>query len=223
MIGVGNNMPIISFVGPPGCGKTTQIQLLKKSLLGYYDTFVVSVPYILNKKEDVIKLLTEDELSIVNKYLNQAFKVAYKGYLAPIVYDKILLSLAKRLHDQGNMVIMDGSPRGFMQAEYFLQNQVFTKHGTIINLEFDNKSYEYSVSRQFARQALEYGIDDAISKLELFQNKANVYHTDTVNGLLLVKESGIPILSFEARENASILHQQILNSIYDMKIISSVS
>ncbi len=158
---------IISFIGIPGSGESTQIQLLTNNYKqGNY--LVASIPYLVKKDGLLNSLLTEDQRVIINQSQDKINDSRLNGELAPFALDQILFNIINNNAHNYDLIIMDVCPRGIRQAKYFWQllDNDIKKNYYIFVLNFENNETEKSYERQFQRDLIKRGIDEAILRKE---------------------------------------------------------
>ena len=135
-----------------------------------------------------------------------------KGDLAPIILDKIVFGLAIRLHDGGKKVIMDGCPRGVSQAQLFMNmlGEERRSHYKIIELCFLDNPEGKSRERQLYRaQNSDLSTEEKQKKIAKIPRKIQVYLENTLHGVKLMEELGVPKLVLDAEQPIYSIHEQI--------------
>src|SRR5688500_1116165 len=85
----------LSFLGPPGSGKTTQIRMLQARLGAH--VAVASVPRLVRGEADLLEALTAAEREELDCHLQSAAEARDRGELAPLVIDRLLFEAVTRL------------------------------------------------------------------------------------------------------------------------------
>ncbi|WP_199614032.1 adenylate kinase family protein [Paenibacillus alkalitolerans] len=203
---------IISFIGAPGSGKSTQIARISEYLSEKHKPIILRVPKLINLDKEVVSYLTAEEIETIKQHKELARKSKDEGLLAPIIYDAILFELIPRIKDK-SFIILDGMPRGYKQAELFLNIDKVLNQTCFFHLKFIENAYESSVSRQFYRESIKHGVEKAELKLKKFINKYNVYSEDTLSGVSYLFNQGANIYMLNAVENEASIHKQICSSL----------
>jgi adenylate kinase family enzyme len=189
---------IISFIGPPGCGKSTQIGFVADTFLQDVGVIILRVPNLVKKHPDLLPYLTDEELGRIEELTQASFECRDNGKLSPMELDEILFDVAERCVNDKKFVILDGAPRGLEQAISYSNRKKLLALTVLIHLAFQDKAFENSVSRQFYRESLNRGFQIATSKLQRFCNKYETYNTDTKRGFELLKENHVPFVEIDA-------------------------
>jgi adenylate kinase family enzyme len=200
----------LSFLGPPGCGKTTQIELLAELLSPRL--IVASVPRLLRGQEDLVTMLTPAEVAELEGLSQASAAARSRGDLAPLAVDRLLFSALARLPAQG-FVALDGCPRGMAQARLFLETGNLASQTLVVELRFPEHTPASSFLRQIERETEKRGTEEALAKLAVFARKTQVFLNDTSAGLCLLRDAGIPSLTFDATVKADSIHAQIRDAI----------
>ena len=154
---------VIVFIGPPGCGKGTQANILKEGILPNLNILTVS---------SLLKEKSQDE-SILGKDIKNKMD---KGDL---IDDTIVISVLKEkvntlLNEQ---ILIDGFPRSSIQADSLLE--IFeNKDLSIINFVVDD---EQLLQRIKKRSMEESRADDSF-----FEKRLQIYkksHLEILNSL----------------------------------------
>ncbi|MEC0206928.1 AAA family ATPase [Paenibacillus lautus] len=189
---------IISFIGPPGCGKSTQIEFVTKTFLQDVDVIMLRVPNLVKKLPTIVPYLKEEEVRIIDELTQASYECRDNGRLSPIELDHILFEVAERCVEDKKYVVLDGAPRGLEQAKFFCNRRRLKDETIVVHLAFHQQAFENSVSRQFYREALSNGFETATNKIQRFCNKFETYNTDTIQGFQLLKSHQIPFVEIDA-------------------------
>lgn len=200
---------IISFIGPPGCGKSTQIEFVTKTFLQDVGVIMLRVPNLVKKLPHIVPYLTEKEISRIDELTQASYECRDNGKLSPMELDQILFNVAERCVDDNKYVVLDGAPRGFEQAKSFCERGKLKDETVVVHLTFQNQSFENSVSRQFYRESLSRGFETATNKMQRFCNKFETYNTDTLEGFQLLKKHNVPHVEIDALLPKSEVSQQL--------------
>ena len=154
---------VIVFIGPPGCGKGTQANILKESILP--DLNILTVSSLLKEKSQDESILGKD---IKNKMDN-----------GDLIEDTIVISVLKeKVNTLSNeQILIDGFPRSSIQADSL--HEIFeNKDLSIINFEVDD---EQLLQRIKKRSMEESRADDSF-----FEKRLQIYkksHLEILNSL----------------------------------------
>lgn len=107
---------IVSFVGPPGSGKSTQIEMAVNKLGP--GSVVLSVPRLV-KSSEAKCYLNSDEAETVTRLSGEIALAKQRGELAPLIMDYILFDVVKRVSESRRYILLDGCPRGLEQVLAF--------------------------------------------------------------------------------------------------------
>ena len=143
---------VIIFIGPPGCGKGTQANILKESILP--DLNILTVSSLLKEKSQDESILGKD---IKNKMDN-----------GDLIEDTIVISVLKeKVNTLSNeQILIDGFPRSSIQADSLLE--IFeNKDLSIINFDVDD---EQLLQRIKKRSMEESRADDSF-----FEKRLQIY------------------------------------------------
>ena len=154
---------VIVFIGPPGCGKGTQANILKENVLP--DLNILTVSSLLKEKSQDESILGKD---IKNKMDN-----------GDLIEDTIVISVLKeKVNTLSNeQILIDGFPRSSIQADSLLE--IFeSKDLSIINFDVDD---EQLLQRIKKRSIEESRADDSFfeKRLQIYKNS----HLEILNSL----------------------------------------
>ena len=154
---------VIVFIGPPGCGKGTQANILKDSILP--DLNILTVSSLLKEK-------SQDE-SILGKEIKD------KMDNGDLIEDTVVISVLKeKVNSLSNeQILIDGFPRSSIQADSLLE--IFgNKELSIINFEVDD---DLLLQRIKKRATEETRADDSFfeKRLQIYK-KSHVEITNTL-------------------------------------------
>ena len=154
---------VIIFIGPPGCGKGTQANILKESILP--DLNILTVSSLLKEKSQDESILGKD---IKNKMDN-----------GDLIEDSIVISVLKeKVNTLSNeQILIDGFPRSSIQADSLLE--IFeNKDLSIINFDVDDDQLLQRIKK---RSMEESRADDSF-----FEKRLQIYkksHLKILNSL----------------------------------------
>ena len=154
---------VIVFIGPPGCGKGTQANILKESILP--DLNILTVSSLLKEKSQDESILGKD---IKNKMDN-----------GDLIEDSIVISVLKeKVNTLSNeQILIDGFPRSSIQADSLLE--IFeNKDLSIINFDVDDDQLLQRIKK---RSMEESRADDSF-----FEKRLQIYkksHLEILNSL----------------------------------------
>ena len=146
------------FLGPPGCGKGTQADLLAKKL----NLRHISSGVLLRAKASQ----DTPDAKLIKGFLD-------RGELVP--FATIMQLVIDEVQSQSTGFILDGTPRNLQQAvaldEFFASNHIQIDHVVLFEL-----SDTVSTQRLLKRAQLEGRSDD---NEETVQTRLGIYHQDT--------------------------------------------
>ena len=154
---------VIVFIGPPGCGKGTQANILKESILP--DLNILTVSSLLKEKSQDESILGKDIKNKMDK--------------GDLIDDTIVISVLKeKVNTLSNeQILIDGFPRSSIQADSLLE--IFeNKDLSIINFDVDD---EQLLQRIKKRSMEESRADDSF-----FEKRLQIYkksHLEILNSL----------------------------------------
>ncbi len=206
---------LISLIGPPGSGKTTQIRLLQAA---FGDSLLVaSVPRLVRRQPDLLALLTTGERAMLETALDAAAAARIRGELAPIVLDEILF---RAISQSGPDLLgaLDGCPRGEAQARLFLETGRLHDETSIVELYFPAEAGAASLARQVQRESAKLGALGAALRLPVYRRKAAVFADDTVRGLDLLLRVGLRHYRIDATLDPHEIHARVLAALNDAAV-----
>ena len=176
---------VIVFIGPPGCGKGTQANILKDSILP--DLNILTVSSLLKEK-------SQDE-SILGK------EIKHKMDNGDLIEDTVVISVLKeKVNSLSNeQILIDGFPRSSIQAESL--NNIFKNLDVnIINFIVSD---EQLLERIKKRSLEESRADDSV-----FEKRLTIYkksHNEIINSL----NKYYKVIDIEADSEISSISQKI--------------
>lgn len=209
---------VVAFVGPPGSGKTSQIALLSHRL-NQDDMLLASVPRLLRGDPELFELLTPSEQQQHQRCSRAADATRSNGDLAPLVYDRLLFSCLARTNKP--VVLLDGGPRGARPAMVFLRTPGLAAATVVVHLSFRSDELKRSLARQRAREVARRGEAAAALGSARFMRKAEVYLSDTVRGLRILADAGVPMLSLDASLSPMECHSAVRELACLKEVVSS--
>ena len=180
---------VIIFIGPPGCGKGTQANILKETILP--DLNILTVSSLLKEKSQDESILGKD---IKNKMDN-----------GDLIDDTIVISvLNEKVNTLSNeQILIDGFPRSSIQADSLLE--IFdNKDLSIINFEVDD---EQLLQRIKKRSVEESRADDSF-----FEKRLQIYkksHLEILNSL----KKNYPVNDIQANDEISSVTAKIVDKL----------
>ena len=154
---------VIIFIGPPGCGKGTQANILKDTILPNLNIITVST---------LLKEKSQDE-SILGK------EIKNKMDNGDLIEDTIVISVLKEKVSNllNENILIDGFPRSSIQADSLIE--IFdSKEINIINFEVDDSQLLQRIKK---RSMEESRADDSV-----FEKRLKIYkksHLEITNVL----------------------------------------
>ena len=154
---------VIVFIGPPGCGKGTQANILKDTILP--DLNILTVSSLLKEKSQDQSVLGKE---IKNKMDN-----------GDLIEDTVVISVLKEKVNTltNELILIDGFPRSSIQADSLVEifvNEVLS----IINFEVDDDQLLQRIKK---RSLEESRADDSFfeKRLEIYKKS----HQEILNSL----------------------------------------
>ena len=154
---------VIVFIGPPGCGKGTQANILKESFLP--DLNILTVSSLLKEKSQDESILGKE---IKNKMDN-----------GDLIEDSIVISVLKeKVNSLSNeQILIDGFPRSSIQADSLIE--IFgNKDLSIINFEVDDD--------QLLQRIKKRSMEESRADVSFFEKRLQIYkksHLEILNSL----------------------------------------
>ena len=180
---------VIVFIGPPGCGKGTQANILKENILP--DLNILTVSSLLKEKSQDESILGKE---IKNKMDN-----------GDLIDDTIVISVLKeRVNTLSNeQILIDGFPRSSIQADSLLE--IFeNKDLSIINFEVDDDQLLLRIKK---RSTEESRADDSF-----FEKRLQIYkksHLAILNSL----KKNYPVTDIQANDEISSVTAKIIDKL----------
>jgi hypothetical protein len=196
----------LSFVGPPGSGKSTQIRLLATALKGR--CLVASVPRLVRGDPSLLALLTDEERAEVERLRTLAEAARRQGLLAPVALDRLLFAALQRV-PESRPILLDGCPRGLEQAQLYC-TPAPPSDALVVHLTFARDPLHGSLARQYLRDQQRHGREAAAQGMAKYWQKWRVYCEQTCAGLRYLQSHGIPIYILDAGAPACALLARIL-------------
>ena len=180
---------VIVFIGPPGCGKGTQANILKENILP--DLNILTVSSLLKEKSQDESILGKE---IKNKMDN-----------GDLIDDTIVISVLKeKVNTLSNeQILIDGFPRSSIQADSLLE--IFeNKDLSIINFEVDDDQLLLRIKK---RSTEESRADDSF-----FEKRLQIYkksHLAILNSL----KKNYPVTHIQANDEISSVTTKIIDKL----------
>ena len=154
---------VIVFIGPPGCGKGTQANILKDSILP--DLNILTVSSLLKEKSQDESILGKE---IKNKMDN-----------GDLIEDTIVISVLKEKVNSltNEHILIDGFPRSSIQADSLLE-LFANKDLDIINFEVEDA--------QLLQRIKKRSIEESRADDSFFEKRLEIYkqsHFEIINSL----------------------------------------
>jgi adenylate kinase family enzyme len=200
----------LSFIGPPGSSKTTQIHMLMERL-GAGAGLVASVPRLVRGEPELGAMLTTEERERVSRLRPAAIASRDAGRLCPIELDEILFRAAARVRSR--VVAFDGCPRGLRQARLLLTVDDLARRTCVIELAFPSKVADMSIERQHSRELATRGAGAAAARQTIFERKLQTFLEETLPGLAVLRSAGVRTIRVDAtqsREDIAVIVQMAL-------------
>ena len=177
------------FIGPPGCGKGTQANILKDSILP--DLNILTVSSLLKEKSQDESILGKD---IKNKMDN-----------GDLIEDTVVISVLKEKVNTltNEQILIDGFPRSSIQADSLVEifvNEVLS----IINFEVDDDQLLQRIKK---RSLEESRVDDSF-----FEKRLQIYkksHQEILNSL----KKNYQVTDIQANDEISTVTAKIVDKL----------
>ena len=180
---------VIVFIGPPGCGKGTQANILKDSILP--DLNILTVSSLLREKSKDESILGKE---IKNKMDN-----------GDLIEDTVVISVLKeKVNTLSNeQILIDGFPRSSTQAESLIE--IFGSNDlSIINFEVDDDQLLQRIKK---RSMEEHRADDSFfeKRLQIYKNS----HLEILNSL----KKNYQVTDIQANDEISTVTTKIVDNL----------
>ena len=180
---------VIVFIGPPGCGKGTQANILKDSILP--DLNILTVSSLLKEKSQDESILGKE---IKNKMDN-----------GDLIDDTVVISVLKEKVNTltNEQILIDGFPRSSIQADSLIE--IFGNNDlNIINFEVDD---DQLLKRIKKRSMEESRTDDSF-----FEKRLQIYkksHSEILNSL----KHNYSVTDIQANDEISTVTNKIIDNL----------
>tara|TARA_B100000963_G_scaffold361051_1_gene394627 strand:+ start:2338 stop:2892 length:555 start_codon:yes stop_codon:yes gene_type:complete len=180
---------VIIFIGPPGCGKGTQANILKDTILPNLNIITVST---------LLKEKSQDE-SILGK------EIKNKMDNGDLIEDTIVISVLKEKVSNllNENILIDGFPRSSIQADSLIE--IFdSKEINIINFEVDDSQLLQRIKK---RSMEESRADDSV-----FEKRLKIYkksHLEITN----VLKKNFYVTDIQANEEINAVTTKIVDKL----------
>lgn len=180
---------VIIFIGPPGCGKGTQAQVLKDTILP--NLHILTVSSLLKEKSS--------DGSVLGNEIKQ------KMDNGDLIEDTIVISVLKEKSDslRDEQILVDGFPRSSIQAES-LKEIFLNKNLNIINFTVTD---EELLARIKKRSQEESRADDSV-----FDKRLAIYkksHNEIIESLLKDHD----VINIDANDQIDSISQKIIEKL----------
>ncbi|KUJ69265.1 hypothetical protein ACZ90_13055 [Streptomyces albus subsp. albus] len=204
---------VVSLVGPPGSGKTTQAARLAAALADAWGSPVLraSVPALFRGDPALDARLTRQERARVAGVRAAAHARADRGELMPEELDRVLLAVVGRAAARGEPVVLDSVPRGRAQAGLLLAGDLPLEQLAVLHLRAPDDPFAFSLRRQLARAASRGEPAPTAPHLRRMRRKARVYTEQTLPALADLVRAGADLADVEAGAGA----EQVADAIRD--------
>ena len=180
---------VIVFIGPPGCGKGTQANILKESILP--DLNILTVSSLLKEKSQDESILGKDIKNKMDK--------------GDLIEDTIVISVLKeKVNTLSNeQILIDGFPRSSIQADSLLE--IFeNKDLSIINFNVDDEQLLLRIKK---RSMEESRADDSFFEKRLLIYKKS--HLEILNSI----KKNYPVTDIQANDEISNVTAKIVDKL----------
>ena len=180
---------VIVFIGPPGCGKGTQANILKDSILP--DLNILTVSSLLKEKSQDESILGKE---IKNKMDN-----------GDLIEDTVVISVLKEKVNTlpNEQILIDGFPRSSTQADSLIE--IFGNNDlSIINFEVDDDQLLQRIKK---RSMEESRADDSF-----FEKRLHIYkksHSEILNSL----KQNYSVIDIQANDVISSVTAKIVDNL----------
>jgi hypothetical protein len=99
------------------------------------------------------------------------------------------------------------------QTFLFLSRERLWRQAHVMHLRFPGDERDWSLQRQWARGRKRHGEEWARSQQHVFERKTRVYLEDTVRGIALLREWGVPITTLDATALPEAIHQTAMRAL----------
>tara|TARA_B100000963_G_C22326994_1_gene536861 strand:- start:52 stop:606 length:555 start_codon:yes stop_codon:yes gene_type:complete len=180
---------VIVFIGPPGCGKGTQANILKETILPNLNIITVST---------LLKEKSQDE-SVLGK------EIKSKMDNGDLIEDTIVISVLKEKVSTllNENILIDGFPRSSIQADSLIE--IFdSREINIVNFEVDDSQLLQRIKK---RSMEESRADDSV-----FEKRLKIYkktHVEITNAL----KKNYQVTDIQANDEINAVTTKILDKL----------
>jgi len=180
---------VIVFIGPPGCGKGTQANILKDTILP--DLNILTVSSLLKEKSQDQSVLGKE---IKNKMDN-----------GDLIEDTVVISVLKEKVNTltNEQILIDGFPRSSIQADSLVE--IFVNEAlSIINFDVDDDQLLQRIKK---RSLEESRVDDSF-----FEKRLQIYkksHQEILNSL----KKNYQVTDIQANDEISTVTAKIVDKL----------
>ncbi|WP_405059950.1 hypothetical protein OG474_45475 [Kribbella sp. NBC_01505] len=202
----GSKGPIISMLGLPGTGKSTQSRLLSEAVEG---SLIVSVPLLRKGNPGLLDRLSQRARHELDGLAAQAAAARDLGQLAPRAFDHAVIELVTT--SDAPLTILDGHPKGLLQSQLLLADPTTASRLVVFEFDLGGDSEARSIDRQRSR-ALSKNQPAGPEDLLRFQGKLATFRTHTLAGLIHLRATAA-VHRLDATDDQDSLHRRILELI----------